>query len=63
MSKTGEWGDKTIIYLPGDGERRHEKKCEHYRPDEVGRCCKDGIVMKCNGAAHCKYYVAKKKTY
>ena len=63
MSK-GSIGKSGLVVPPDPkkDERRHKNHCEYYRPDNVGRCCKDGIVMTCNGAAHCKYYVAKKKT-
>lgn len=53
MSKRGEWGDKTIIVLHPQDERRHRKWCEHYR-DEDGICYK--TFAKCGGSAHCKNY-------
>jgi hypothetical protein len=53
MSKTGEWGDKMIIILPGDGEHRHKKSCEHYRKSD-GHCCL--YNRKCGGSSHCEDY-------
>ena len=53
MSKPGEWGDKTIIILPGDGEHRHKKSCEHYRKKD-GHCCL--YNRKCGGSSHCEGY-------
>ena len=53
MSKTGEWGDKTIIIFPGDGEHRHKKSCVHYRKSD-GHCCL--YNRKCGGSSHCEGY-------
>ena len=53
MSKTGEWGNTTIIILPGDGEHRHKKSCEHYRKKD-GHCCL--YNRKCGGSSHCEGY-------
>ena len=57
MSKTGEWGDKIIVTLRGDGVRRHKKWCENYRE---GNLCA-APCGKCIGSAHCDYYKSKTK--
>lgn len=53
MSKRGDWGDKTIIVLHPNDERRHRKWCEHYSKED-GKCYK--TLEKCGGSAHCKNY-------
>ena len=52
MSKTGEWGDKIIVVLHGDGKRRHKKWCDNYSEDN--HC--DLLCRKCAGSAHCDHY-------
>lgn len=54
MSEKGMWGDRQIVYLTGDGTRRHKAWCANYRD---GRCAiLDG---KCIGSAHCAHYKGK----
>lgn len=54
MSEKGMWGDRQIVYLTGDGTRRHKAWCANYRS---GRCAiLDG---KCIGSAHCAHYKGK----
>lgn len=53
MSNTGWWGDKTIICLTTDSERRHKTWCRFYSSGEK-TCYKGG--GKCMGSAHCEYY-------
>ena len=51
MSKTGEYGDKAITYLHGDGHRRHKKHCSYY---DNGHC--GYYSVKCSGSSHCTHY-------
>ena len=54
MSEKGMWGDRQIVYLTGDGTRRHKTWCANYRD---GHCTiLDG---KCIGSAHCDHYKGK----
>lgn len=55
MAQAGWWGDKTIIYLSGDGERRHKKWCKFLGSD--GLC--SSKCMKCTGSAQCEQYVKR----
>jgi hypothetical protein len=53
MSKTGEWGDKTIVVLHSTDEHRHKTWCTHYdRMDGTCALRKE----KCIGSAHCAHY-------
>ena len=54
MPKTGDWGDKIIITLHSDGERRHKKWCDNYDENNCKVLC-----GKCVGSAHCDYYKNK----
>lgn len=54
MSDTGNWGDKIIITLHSDGERRHKKWCDNYDDNFCRVRCE-----KCIGSAHCEYYKNK----
>lgn len=59
MPKRGDWGgDKVIIVLHPQDDRRHRKWCDNYRAED-GFCYK--TFGKCGGSAHCKYYKATKK--
>ena len=51
MSHTKDWGDKIIITLHSDGERRYKKWCKNYRD---GSC--KYYLGKCTGSAHCEQY-------
>ena len=53
MSLRGDWGDKSITYLPTDGKRRHKSRCEHYN-HENKKCLLSGEM--CFGSAHCDNY-------
>ena len=54
MSDTGDWGDKIIITLHSDGERRHKKWCDNYDENNCKVLC-----GKCVGSTHCEYYKNK----
>lgn len=52
MSEKGSMGgDRTIIYLHTNDERRHKSKCRYYSD---GYCKKR--LEKCIGSSHCEYY-------
>lgn len=53
MATKGWWGDKIIITLTSDGERRHKKWCEHYCSEDKS-CSR--ICGKCPGSATCEFY-------
>lgn len=53
MSKTGSWGDKSIIYLHSNDERRNRRNCVNYRHND-GYC--EIYYSKCLGSTHCKFY-------
>lgn len=44
-------GTSGVMYVHKKDERRHRKRCVHYRID--GSC---GYMSKCGGAAHCQFY-------
>lgn len=50
----GDWGDKIIITLHSDGERRHKKWCDNYDDNYCRVLCE-----KCVGSAHCEHYKNK----
>jgi hypothetical protein len=54
MSKTNDWGDKVIITLHSDGERRYKKWCDKYCDGE----CRY-YLGKCTGSVHCTQYKNK----
>lgn len=56
MSKTHDWGDKIIITLSSDGERRHKCWCKHYRGED--KYCK-AHMCKCTGSAFCSEYASE----
>lgn len=58
MSKTGLWGDKIIVYLHSNDEKRDRHWCVNYRNHDNYCCERHG---KCIGSSHCKYYEKKGK--
>ena len=54
MSERGSWGDKIIIYLKSNSERRHKTWCVYY---EDGYC--KHKMQKCCGSAFCESYLQK----
>ena len=54
MANRNDWGDKSIICLVSDGERRHKKWCAFEDNGYCSRKCR-----KCTGSAHCEEYVKR----
>ena len=53
MSKTGEWGDKIIVYLHAEDKHRYKNHCMYY--SKFNEYCSYRCI-KCPGSAHCLYY-------
>ena len=56
MAQRGWWGDKVIITLSSDNERRQKTWCEYY--DKEDKHC-TLRVTKCCGSTQCEYYKKK----